>query len=180
MAENVYEVIKSHYPELAKTLDTNEDLCKFLMLVYAHLLDHVADSTRDPRQLRLPINIVKERLLTITMEYSTEIVSGSSFSASKNPVQRNMRLAQFMQVNTDVKTLALRVTEMMERWMHAKDYRMACGFPNIRCEAQRMWKNGVFTTELVLKTHFDEAVRERMGWNEPEQMTEEESRIIQP
>lgn len=176
MADNVYEVLLNEAPALAKRLDSNHDLCTFLQLVYNHLLDFASNQKEDPRQLVLFTDIIRERLLRIQIRYDvTKILEGElPTRAGKVAWQRNMRLVEFMRVNSDVKNLARKVVEVLELWLKEKDYRTACGFEGIRCEASTLWVNGVFTTELILKTQFDEAVRKRLGWDvEPEQPAEE-------
>lgn len=186
MAENVYEVLLNDAPALAKRLDSNHDLCTFLILVYNHLLLYASNQKEDPRQLILQVTVVRERLLSIHIKYDiTKVLEGPLPTRHGNvPWQRNMRLVEFMRVNSEVKNLARRVVEVLEIWLGEKPYRVACGFEGIRCEASTLWTNGVFTTELILKTQFDEIIRDRMGWNdEPEQLIAEpveEGRIILP
>lgn len=181
--ENIYDVLKGDQPELLKKLETNEEFCTFLALAYAHLLEVVMESSEDPRDLEVKVGITMERLLRVESQFvRKEHLGAALIRHNKLYWQRNKRLVELMKVNRSVHDLALNAVQVVERWMLEKPYRKEVGFSNIRFENAMRWKgNNNITAELILKTEYDYAVREKLGWNkEPEQEAEEDRRIILP
>ncbi len=166
MPDNIYEILRNEYPRLVEQLGKNHDICSFLQQVYAHLLVVATDSRDDPKNLSYGVEIVLERLLKIQVFYKSEDLTSSTPRASKIPSQRNMNLVRFLQVNSDVKQLALRVVSRLDTWIEETDYRKEVGFEGIRLENARLWKGLTFTAEIVLKPEFDYAVSNKMGWRE--------------
>lgn len=183
MAENVYDVLRDQNPALMEKLAKNEELCTFLQLVFSHLIVMASDSPEDPRRIVCDVTVELERLLKITVRWDRSISLEGVIRQGTSKVfwQRNYELVGLLKVNENVQGLATRVLIVIERWMDEKPYRRETGFENLRFENSMLWKNGVFTTEIVLKPEFDYDVIKAMGWDkEPEQPTEEERRIILP
>jgi hypothetical protein len=185
VAENVYEVIKGMNGPLIEKLDTNHELCSFIMLIYSHMIYVAAENPGDPKDLICNVTVELERLFKIQLSYSKSndrpsrqvSISGDDKKFSR----RNPTLVTLLQVNQNVRELPIRMVETLERWIDEKPYRKECGFANLKFENQMFWKNLVFTAEIVLKAEFDYETIRQMGWDkEPEQPTEEERRIILP
>lgn len=180
MAENIYEIIKGNHPILMEKLDTNHELCTFLMLVYSHTLVEAASTSENPADLTLDVDVTNERLMRVTMRYVKSsaldnlrgVLDGKLFS------KRNPSLVKLLDVNKNLKDLPMRVVTVLERWVNEKPFRKECGFANVRFENSIFWKNKIFTSEMVLKAEYDYSTIRAMGWDEPEQPTE--GRIILP
>lgn len=177
MAENVYEILVSEYPTLMDTLNTNDDVSSYLMSVYATLLYHAIEDSRNPANLRCNVSIQGDRLLVIKTHYTGEDARSVDIG-TKLPRQRNLNLVKFLQVNNSVKRLALDVVYELEKWVQVEDYRKAQGFKNIKTFNPMRWKgDGTITAELIMKFSFDDMVNAKMKWDIPEEP--EEKRIIQ-
>lgn len=181
MAQSVYELL-CESSGLAEKLNKNQDFSSFLMLVYSHLLVIAMDNPGDPRDILCTVTVEMERLMKISIRYETKSDRLSTRPALEGKLftKRNPSLVSLLQVNTSVRTLAQRTLEVLERWIAEKDYRKECGYENVLFENSTLWKNLVFTSEMVLKPEYDFDTIKRMGWDEPEQPTEEEKRIILP
>lgn len=179
MAENVFEIL-CQSSGLAEKLNKNQDFSSFLMLVYSHSLNIAMDNTGDPRDMVCDVTVEMERLMKITIRYETKPDRPSTLPALEGKLftKRNPSLVSLLQVNESVRTLAQRALVVLERWINEKDYRKEVGYENVTFENSMLWKNLVFTSEMVLKPEFDYDTIKRMGWDEPEQPTEEEKRII--
>lgn len=165
MAESVYEVIKSNHPDLvANVLDKSEELSKFLMLVYSHILYAAMGQPGDPKDIALTYNIIESPgnpdLLKIDMKYyegeGSKIRGGLQ---GKDPTKRNLDLVKLLNSNSNVRDMAVRVVEILEKWVNAKPYRKELGVKSIKFENAMFWKNLVFTAELIMKVEFEEMVR---------------------
>jgi len=179
MPSNIYEIIKQDNPKLAETLDTNHDVCDFLMALYTQLHYAAMESSKNPVDMRCNITVEKERLLIIRTSYVGD--SGGRIDiGTKLPRQRNLNLVKFLQVNRNVRDVALNVVYALEAWLNELPVRKKQGFKNIKIENAMKWRSGEITAELVLKFEFDEMVAAKMNWqmDEPEQPTEEGSIIV--
>jgi len=179
MAENIYDILRSEYSEaLIKQLNANEDVSTFLQLVYNHLLKTASERRGNPKSIVCTVDVVKERLLRVVVRYEGQDDQAENLDMSYNPVQRNLSLVTFLRVNVNVKGLALRVVDTLEKWIAEKPYRKEVGYTGIRLVNSVYWKNLIFTSEIVLKPEFDYGVMHKMGWDkEPEQPVE---RIVIP
>lgn len=179
MAESVYEVL-CQSSGLAEKLNKNQDFSSFLMLVYSHLLNIAIDNSGDPRDITCDVTVELERLMKITVRYETKPDRPSTLPnlGGKLFSKRNPSLVSLLQVNENLKTLAQRTLLVLERWIEEKPYRKECGYERIRFENSILWKNLIFTSEMVLQAEFDYQTIKQMGWDEPEQPTENEGIII--
>jgi hypothetical protein len=172
MAENVYEVLKDSHQKLVEdVLDKNEEISRFLMLVYSHVLYTASERSENPANLIFFPAIVQERLLILRMRYKRDREEELRRTVlGQNPVQRNLKLAELMRVNKNVNNIAVDVVRVLERWIDEKPYRKEQGITNLRLEYP-MFMGGdlTFTAELVFKIEFDELVRAKLKWpDEPE------------
>ena len=172
MADSVYEVLKANHPKLVKeVLDKNEEISKFLMLVYSHLLYAAMDQPRDPKDIVLTYNVVELEgsLLKIDMKYYES--DGNKLKLDgKNPIKRNLDLVTLLQSNSNVKNLAVRVVEILEKWVNAKPYRKELGLKAIKLENAMFWKNLVFTAEILLHVEWEEMTKLKMKFFDDEEL----------
>lgn len=175
MANSAYEVLKSSMPTLIDFLDTNHDVCDFLMGFYKHAETIAAESPNDPKDMVCFVDIVMERLLKISVKYYNPS-NKSGASTDKLPAKRNLNIVKLMESNYNVRDVAMRVANVLERWLKEKPEREQQGFTNIRLENAKLWKDGTFTAEIVLFFEFNDYVSARLKFdmNSPEQKTEEE------
>src|SRR5437899_32922 len=155
MPDNVYEVLKSTHPQLVdNVLDKNEEISKFLMLVYSHLLYTAMDRPWDPKDIVLTYGVIESKgkndLLQIQIKYYESRESKSNRLEGKNPVKRNLDLVKLLSSNSNVRDVALRVVELLERWINEKPYRKKLGLKSIKLENQMFWKNLVLKAEIML------------------------------
>lgn len=163
MADNVFELLKAEYPQLIIKLDSNHDLCAFLMSAYAHLLQIAIDSPNDPKNLMCFPTIEGERLLVIRCKFY-KAVARSAPIGDKQPAKRNLNLVRLLQVSPSVRGLALNVVNLLDRWVEEQPYRKQAGFENIKTFNAILHREHVFTTELILKVQFDEFVANKLNW----------------
>lgn len=175
MAENAYEVLKGSSPSLIEFLDKNHDVCDFLMSFYKHVQVIAIDSPNEPKDMVCFVDIVMERLLKISVQYYNPSNRNSSFG-EKLPAKRNLNIVKLMEVNHNVRDVAVRVATVLQRWLKEKPERIQQGFENIKIVNPMQWKGGTFTAELVLYFEFEDFVSARLKFdmNSKEQPTEEE------
>ncbi len=175
--ENIYEILKTHHPTLVtKVLDQSEEISKFLMLVYSHILYAAMDQPGDPKDIVLTYSIVetpgKTDMIQIQMLYYES--EGTRFRADgKNPTKRNLDLVRLLAVNKNILNIAVRVVEVLERWVNAKPYRKKLGLKSIKFENTMFWKNLIFTSELLLHVEWEEMVKLKTKFFEEEDLAHE-------
>lgn len=182
MAENVFEVLRREYPQLVITLDENHDVCKFLMGAYAQVLNIAQKSLRNPKDMRITPTIEGDRILKITISYTTSDDSRADVG-DMLPRQRNLNLVKFLGVNKSVLDMALNVVYLLERWVSdpAYQFRGKYHFKDIVMVNSMLWSGDPpeITSELVVKAQFDNAVNEAMNWETDEEKPDEGSKLIQ-
>lgn len=172
MAINAYEVFKATNPALIEKLDANYDVSDFLMGFYKQIEIMAAESSNDPKNLMCSVDIVKERLLRITTRYYQP---GSNASATdRHPSKRNINIVHLFEVNHNVRDVAVRVVEILDRWLR-EAYRKNQKFEDIKIVEAKLWADKTFTAELVMKIDFQEYVSKLMKTDlPPEQLTTED------
>lgn len=177
MAENVYEILKTHHRMLViNVLDKCEEISKFLMLVYSHVLYAAMDQPGDPKDIVLTYNIIENsqgNLLKIDMKYYESEGTELRGMEGKNPVKRNLNLVRLLQVNVNIRNLAVKVVETLERWLNEKPYRRELGLKSIKLENAVFWKNMVFTAELYMNVEWEEMVRLKTKFFADEDLVDE-------
>ena len=181
MAENAYEVLKSHHPKLVvEVLDKSEEISTFLMLVYSHVLYASASRPEDPQDVRLQCQIdemSEGSLLRVVMRYETENRASPLRIGTRHPVKRNPSLAELLQVNRNVRDLAVNLVSQLERWIDAKPYRKELGLKSIVLENAVFWKNLVFTAEILLRVQWEDLVKAKMRWKDEEDLAHDHPMI---
>lgn len=174
MAINAYEVLSSNQ-SLKEKLDSNYDVSDFLMSFYKQIEIVASESPKDPKNLMCSVDITQERLLMITTRYYEP--GESSHSTDRHPSKRNINIAKLFEVNHNVRDVAARVVDVLERWLAAQSYRKGSTFEDIKVVNGMHWSGDhTFTAELVLKINFDEYVQRRLKTDMPaEQVTEQEA-----
>jgi hypothetical protein len=176
MAENIYDVLLNNYPDLVgRVLSKQEEISKFLMLFYSHLLYVAAADNRKPEDLVCTVSIMSKDgrdLLHVSCSYKEGSDTTGSIKATRNPLHRNMTLARLLIVNTSVREVARSVVTTLERWVEEKPFRKEQGIFNVRLENGMFWKNLVCTAELVLKIEFDDLVKSKMKWQDDPDLAE--------
>lgn len=182
MADNAYEVLKSEHPNLIEVLDTNHDVCDFLMSFYRHIENIASESPNDPKDLMCTVDVVMERLLRIQTRYYDSSQKNKTAN-SKLPRHRNINIVSLFQVNHNIRDVALRVLQVVERWLKEKPERAQQGFKNIRIENAKLWPGEkTFTAELVMFFEFQDFVSAKLKFDDmdaPEQLTEEDMKAIE-
>lgn len=177
MAENVYEVLKSHHPKLVtEVLDKSEELSKFLMLVYSHTLYAAMDQPGDPKDIVFTYNIIENsegNLLKIDMKYFESEGTKLRGLDGKNPMKRNLNLVRLLQVNNNIRDIPIKLVGALERWIKEKDYRKELGLKAIKFENAVFWKNLVFTAELYMSVQWEEMVRLKTKFFDDEDLVDE-------
>lgn len=167
MAENVFEILRRDYPTLIIKLDENHDVCTFLHGMYAHLLNEAQSTNRNPKDMRPAATIVHDRILKITLAYTSSDESTADIG-DKLPRQRNLNLVKFLGVNKFVKDLAVDITYLLERWVSDPAYQFSgkYQFKDIVMVNSMLWTGDPkeITSELTIKVQFDNMVNEMMGW----------------
>lgn len=177
VAENVYEILKLNHPKLVtNVLDKSEELSKMLMLIYSHILYAAVDQPGDPRDIVLTYNIIESGeipLLKIDMLYYESEGAKLRGIEGKNPIKRNLSLVRLLEVNRNVRDTAIRVVELLERWVKEKPYRKECGLTKLKFENQMFWKNLVFTAEVLVHVQWEEMVKLKAKFNDDEEIAAE-------
>ena len=173
-AENIYDLIVEEKPQLAATLNSNESVSSFLMSVYSHLLHIAIDSRNDPKELICLVDIARDRVLRIQAIYYKEAPRiSTNIAIDKTPVNRNLSLVNLLRVNRNVRDLAQRVVEILERWVAIHPATKKQGFKNIKImEPRRQGDGTIFTAELVVHFEFEEFVNAKMKWEMDEEPQE--------
>ena len=171
MPEDVYQILKDAHPKLvADVLDKSYEISNCLMLFYSHIWNEACTRRENPADLTVMVDVVLERLLRVRAVYIPQEGSPPVILDS-HPVKRNISLARLLAVNKNVRNLAVKVVEVLEQWVNEKLYRKRLGIFAIRLENSRLWKgNFTFTSEIVLKTEFDELVKAKMKWVDEEDL----------
>jgi hypothetical protein len=183
--ENVYELLSSEYPALVKRLATNNELCMWLTLVYAHVLNLAAESDGDPRDMGVHVEWDEANgFIVLTVFFKKQDRAGAPPSRfDKLFYKRSSKTVQLLQANENLKTLPVRIVELLDKWLleQTPDFQRE-GFSQIRFEDQRLWKNLMFTARIIMKSTYDDEVRRKMGWDKLEEAEQEaeERRIILP
>lgn len=179
MAENIYELLKNEQPALAAKLDTNHDVCEFLYAAYAHILQMAIDSPKDPKNMMCLVSIEADRLLKLQLRYY-ESGHNQSSNLTKIPAKRNLSLVSLLQSNSNLKSVAQRVTEILEKWVDSHPATKAQGFTKIKCRESTLWRGSMtITSELVTKFEFDDYVNAKMQWDMPEDESSEVKEQVQ-
>ena len=175
MPTNVYEILVSEYPSLMDTLNTNDDVSSWLMSMYSTLLYHAIEDSRNPENLRLTVGIQEKenQFVLVVKPYYTSEGGRSVDIGTKLPRQRNLNLVKFLQVNPNVKRLALDVVYELEKWVSSADYMKSQGFQNVKTFNPMRWRDGTYTVELLMKFSFDEMVAAKMKWDMDDPVPEE-------
>lgn len=175
MITNVYDLIVSETPALAERLNENENVSAFLMSVYSQLLNIALDSPNDPKDLICQVDVIHGRLFRIRVSYYKEASAIHTDIGSKQPVTRNLNLVKFLQVNRNVKNLAQRAVEVIERWVGEYPATKQQGFKNVKLlEGKLLRGSNIFTAEMVVHYEYEEFVNAKLKWNlsDEEQLVE--------
>jgi hypothetical protein len=165
MAENVFEILVTEQPALAEKLQTNHDVSDFLYAAYAHLLNIAIESSNDPKNMIVFVDIQQDKLLRLQVQYYKD-GSNTGEVGSKLPSKRNLNLVNFLKVNGNMRTLAQRVVEVMERWVNSTEATKSQGFSKIVTRNSTLWRETkTITAELMVKFQFDEFVNAKMKWD---------------
>jgi hypothetical protein len=178
MAENVYEILKSNHPALVReVIDKNEELSKFIMLVYSHTLYAAMDQKGDPKDIVFTYSIDESEsvpLLKIDMKYyESEGTRLGAAMEGKSPVKRNLNLVRLLQSNSNVRDFPIKLVEVLERWVSEKPYRKEFGLKALKFENAMFWKNLIFTAELIFKVEWEEMVKAKTKFFDEEELTNE-------
>lgn len=179
MAENIYELLKNEQPALIAKLDTNHDVCDFLYAAYAHILNMAIDSPKDPKNLICFASIEADRLLKLQLQYY-EPGSNQESQLTKVPAKRNLSLVSLLKSNSNLKSVAQRVTEILEKWVNSHPATKEQGFKNIKCRESTLWRGSMtITSELVTRFEFDDYVNAKMKWDMDENESSEVKEQVQ-
>jgi len=186
MPENVFEILRRDYPQLIITLDTNHDVCTFLMSAYAHILNIAQGISGDAKDIKVEATIERERLLIVRILLPSETGARTDVG-DKLPRQRNLNLTKFLAVNKSVKDLALNITYLLDSWVEKTPWvkKGAFGFDAIRTFNSTLWRGDppTITTELLVREQFDEFVESQLKMTSegeaPEEDTKKKGETIQ-
>lgn len=179
MADSVYEVLKSTHPKLvADVLDKNEEISKFLMLIYAHTLYTAMDRPEDPKDMYFHCSIENGQngdFLKIDIKYveADDKPAIRGRLEGKNPIKRNLDLVTLLQSNSNIRDVALRVVELLERWVAEKPHRKQLGLSHVVLHDQMFWKNLIFTADILLKVQWEELVKTKANFPDDEELAAE-------
>ena len=170
-AEDVYSVLRNNYPDLVgRVLDKHEEISKFLMLFYAHLLNIASEKSEPLANLKCDVSILEKEgrhLICIQSDFTGE--SDATVTKTKNPIQRNVTLASLLISNSSVREVARRVVEVLEQWCASNELRKTQGLFNVRLDNAMFWRGSfTCTAEIVLKVEFDQLVKDKMKWADDE------------
>ncbi len=179
MADTAYEVLKGHCPALMEqVLDKpeNEEIAKFIMLMFSHLVYTAAGRSEDPRDLELSYTIDKRSegdLLRVNVRYISKEHDDTWHAASREPKLRNINVVSLLEVNKNVRDIPVRIVSLLEQWLNEKPYRKAQGLKSVRLENPMFWKNLIFTAELILRIEWEQMVKAKMQWPEDADLSAE-------